>query len=131
MNWLGAGLASLLAALLGALAGAFAHFEGRRHGIDFPPIVGVMAGLAAALASTSKSGLRGVLVASLAVWAAAIAEVLASPTRGVVADIVHFHERLGFTRGASYVGCAVVAALLAARARPRRPVTPEPATPTR
>jgi len=128
VNWLGAGFASLVAALLGALVGAFAHFEGRRHGIDFPPIVGIVTGLAAALASTSTSGLRGMLVASLAVWAAALAEVLESPARGVVADIIRFNDRLGFARGASYVGCAVVTLLLASRARPQRaPLTPEPA----
>ena len=87
-----------------------------------------MTGLAAALASTSTSGLRGMLVASLAVWAAALAEVLESPARGVVADIIRFNDRLGFARGASYVGCAVVTLLLASRARPQRaPLTPEPA----
>lgn len=129
MNWLGAGLTSLAAALLGALVGALAHFEGRRHGIDLPFVVGITAGLAAALASTSKSGLRGMLVASLAVWTAALAEVLESPTDGIVTDIVRFNERLGFARGASYVGCAVVALVLASRARPR--LTPEPAGSTK
>jgi hypothetical protein len=103
--------------VLGALVGAIVHFEGRRRGIDFPPIVGLFAGLAAALASRHESGLRGVLVASLAVWAAALADVAAFPSRGVISDLVAFHERLGFVRGASYVGCAVVAGLLASRAR--------------
>ncbi|MBX3259633.1 MAG: hypothetical protein KIS78_13400 [Labilithrix sp.] len=120
MNWLGAGVGSLVAALLGALLGALAHVEGRRLGIDFPPVVGVAAGIAAALASSVRSGMRGVLVASLAVWAAALAEVLADPSSGVVEGIARFHERLGLARAASYVGCAVVAALLASRVNPWR-----------
>lgn len=120
MNWLGAGFASVLAAVLGALVGAFVHFEARRHGVDFPPIVGLVAGVATALASNEKSGMRGVLVASLAVWATALAEVFALPRRGIVSDLITFHERLGGLHVLGYLACAAGAALLASRAPTRR-----------
>lgn len=116
MNWLGGGLFSFLAAAVGALLGAFVHFGARRHGIDFPPIVGVFAGLAAALASRERSGLRGALVASLAVWAAALAEVLAAPRSGVLSDMVAFHQRLGLLETLAYAACAAIGVLLASRA---------------
>ena len=116
MNWLGGGLLSFLAAALGALVGAVVHFVARRHGLDFPPVVGILSGLAAALASRERSGLRGALVASLAVWAAALAEVLAVPHRGVLADMVAFHRRLGSVEALAYVACAAIGVLLASRA---------------
>lgn len=121
MNWLGASARSILAATLGAFLGAIAQLEARKRGFDFPPIVGLFAGLMAALTSQERSALRGALVASLAVWVAALTEVLAAPARGVVIDLVSFHERLGLARALGYVTCAVVAALLGSRARSRAP----------
>jgi hypothetical protein len=122
MNWLGAGLATLLAALCGVTLGGIVHFEARRHGLDFPPLVGLLAGMACALASRGKSGLRGAFVASLSVWAAALAEVLARPVRGVIRDILAFHERLGLVSVLAYLACAGVAALLGARGRKPLPL---------
>jgi hypothetical protein len=116
VNWLGAGLPSFLAAVFGTIIGALLHFEGQRRGIDFPPIVAIVAGALAALASREKSGLRGVLVASFAVWAAAVAEILGTPIHGFFRDILDFHERLNATRFALYLATAVVGFLLAPRA---------------
>ena len=116
MNWLGAGLPSFLAAIFGALVGEVVHFEAQRRGIDFPPIVALVSAVLAALASREKSGLRGVLVASLAVWAAALSEVLGSPIHGVFRDVVDFHDRLGVYRFCAYVATAVVGFVIAPRA---------------
>lgn len=118
MNWLGAGLASLVAAAFGAALGGLVHAEARRHGVDAPMLVGVAAGLFAALASTQKSGMRGVLVASIAVWAAAVAEVTSEPWRGALRDLVFFHERLGPGRLVAYVTTALLALYIGSRARP-------------
>lgn len=116
MNWLGAGLGSLVAALFGATLGALVHVEARRHGVDAPLIVGLFAGLAAALASQRKSLTRGVLVGSLSVWGAALAEVLAEPSRGALEDVAAFHERLGPARALLFVATLALAAALASRA---------------
>lgn len=121
VNWLGASLRAFLAALLGAALGAaLAQHVARRYGLDLPPLVGMFTGAAAAAASRGKSGLRGMLVASLAVWAAAIAEVAAAPSRGLSADLAGFHERLRPIRVLAYVACAAVAGLLGSRAPVRR-----------
>ena len=116
MNWLGAGLPSFLAGIFGALVGAVLHFEAQRRGIDFPPIVALVSAAFAALASREKSGLRGVLVASLAVWAAALAEILGTPIHGFFRDVLDFHERLGAYRFVAYVATAVVGFVIAPRA---------------
>ena len=118
MNWLGAGLPSFVAALIGAIVGALAHVAARRHGIDVPPVVGVVAGISCALASRRRSGMRGVLVASLVVWAAALAEVLAEPSRGLWLDIVDFSARLDLTRTVAFAASALAAWVLASHARP-------------
>jgi hypothetical protein len=112
VNWLGAGLASFFAAVVGALVGALTYTTLRRSGVDFPPIVGLLAGLAAALASGEKSGMRGVLVGSLGIWASAMAEVFASPSHGIVSDLAGFHERLGLVNGLAYAACGAVAAFV-------------------
>lgn len=118
MNWLGAGLAGVFAAVLGAVVGALAHVEARRHGIDLPLVVGLVAGLAAAFVSIRRSGLRGVLVASLAIWAAALAEVIAEPSRGLLHDLFAFHERLAPGRAVAYAVTFVLTVYVASRARP-------------
>jgi hypothetical protein len=116
VNWLGLDLLALLASLFGALVGAVAHFEACRRGIHLPPIVGVLAGLLAAFASRERSGLRALLVASLSAWAAAIAEVLAEPRGGLVADLVRFSDRLTPLSWLSFLGCILFAGALASRA---------------
>ncbi len=116
MNWLGAGLPSFLAAIFGALVGAVVHFEAQRRGIDFPPIVALLSAAFAALASHEKSGLRGVLVASLAVWAAALSEIIGAPIHGFFRDTIDFDARLDAYRLGAYVATAVVGFVIAPRA---------------
>jgi hypothetical protein len=118
MNWLGAGLPSFLAALFGAVLGAYLHGVLLQHGLDFPPLIALLASVCAILPSKDSSGLRGILVASLSCWAGAIVEVLQSPRRGLFWDLVHFNDRLTIGRFFLYVGCALVGIFLASRARP-------------
>lgn len=115
MNWLGAGLLSFLAAVCGAVLGALAHVGLRGHGVDLPPVVGLLAGLVVALASGEKSGMRGVLVASFSIWAGASAEVLASPGQGFISGLARFHEGLGPLRALAFLGCAALGLLLGSR----------------
>jgi hypothetical protein len=119
MNWLGAGVGSFLASALGAIVGALLHFFLRRYlgGIDAPVLVGLISGASAAFASRERIGLRGALVGSLSVWAAAIAEVAAAPTgRGLFHDLIAFHDRLGILRMALYFVCAMCGVILGSRA---------------
>lgn len=118
MNWLGAGVPTFLVSLLGAALGAFVHALLLRHGVDFPPIIALLASICAVLASRETSGMRGVVVASFSCWAGALVEVIAQPTRGVFWDLVHFSERLTALRLILYIACAVLGVVVASRARP-------------
>lgn len=118
MNWLGAGLPSFVASLLGAALGAWLHSLLLRHGIDFPPLIALVASVFAIVPSKESSGLRGILVASISCWAGALVEVLAEPREGLFWDLVHFSDRLTIGRFFLYVACALVGIFLASRARP-------------
>jgi hypothetical protein len=93
-------------ALAGALLGAFLSGLGFDHGFQIAWIVGLLAGIGAAAFAPNKSPLRGVLVATLAVWAAALRET------GASLAIFHFHETMTLPRLASYLACAVLALVL-------------------
>jgi len=125
VNWLGAGLPSFLASLLGCALGAYLHLVLLGHGIDFPPIIALVASVLAVLPSRESSGLRGILVASFSCWAGALVEVLKNPMNGVFWDLVNFHDRLPLVRFFLYVGCAVLGIVLASRARPGSATTPQ------
>jgi hypothetical protein len=98
-------------ALAGAILGAFLFGLAFDHGFQLAWIVGLLAGLGAALLAKDKSPLRGVLVATIAVWAAALRET------GASLAILHFHETMTLTRLASYAACALLALVLGGRAR--------------
>lgn len=121
MNWLGAGLPSFVLSLFGAALGAWLHLLLLGHGIDFPPVIALVASILAVLPSKESSGLRGILVASFSCWAGAIAEVLTAPRAGLFSDLIHFSDRLTIGRFFLYVGCALVGIFLASRARPGKP----------
>ena len=99
-------------ALTGAVVGAFLSGFAFEQGVQLAWIVGLLAGLGAALLAKERSPLRGVLVATIAVWAAALRETGASRA------IFHFHETMTFTRLASYAACALLALILGGLARP-------------
>ncbi len=103
-------------AFAGALLGAFLSGLAFDRGFQLAWIVGLLAGVGAALLAKDNSPLRGVLVATIAVWAAALRETGASPA------IFHFHETLSLSRLASYAACALLALALGGRACTSAPV---------
>lgn len=107
MNWLGWSTRAMIGALLGALLGAVAYGWGLSRGYDAPYLVGVLAGIAAFVLSPDRSGLRGVMVATLALWSAAVAQSFAGPFRGV--GVLAFHQTLTPTRFALYAACGAIA----------------------
>jgi hypothetical protein len=111
MNWLGWSGRAMAGALAGALLGAVLSGLAFEHGVQLAWLVGLLAGLGAALLAKEKSPLRGVLVATIAVWAAALRETGASLT------IFRFHETMTPTRLASYATCALLALILGGLAR--------------
>lgn len=115
MNWLGAGLLSMLAALFGALVGGIVHFEAFRAGLHCAPLAGAITGLVTALCSREKNVLRGIVVGSLGAWSAAVSEALAAPREGLVRDVLHFSERLHGADVVAYVACILAGLALASR----------------
>jgi hypothetical protein len=114
VNWLGWSGRAMAGALAGAIVGAFLSGLGADHGFQLAWIVGLLAGAGAAALAKERSPLRGVLVATLAVWAAALRET------GASLAIFHFHETMTLTRLASYVACASFALVLGGRGPRRR-----------
>jgi hypothetical protein len=117
MNWMGLTRRTLLAMVLGCLVGAWLFGELRRYGLDVPPLVGAAAGLATAISSRRSDGVRGILVGAVAVWGAAVADVVAAPARGFAADLLAFSDRLDAIRAALFVGCGVLAGVMGSRGR--------------
>jgi hypothetical protein len=117
MNWMGLTRRTLLAMVLGCLVGAWFFAALRRYGLDLPPLVGGAAGLATAISSRRSDGVRGILVGAIAVWGAAVADVLGAPARGLGADLFAFSDRLDAIRAALFVGCGVLAGVIGARGR--------------
>jgi hypothetical protein len=110
MNWLGWSSCAVAGALAGAVVGCFLFGLALAHGWELAFVVGLLAGAGAACFATERSVLRGILVATIAVWAAALRET------GASSAIFTFHETLTPTRVASYVACALLALALGARA---------------
>ncbi|MBL8610357.1 MAG: hypothetical protein JNL38_23675 [Myxococcales bacterium] len=111
MNWLGWSTRAMIGALVGAILGGFAYAWLLARGWDAPYVVGALAGLAAFVLSPDKSGLRGLIVMTLALWTGAIAQGFAGPFRGV--GVLAFHHTLTPARVALYLVSAAVAFALA------------------
>lgn len=111
MNWLGLTKTAFLAAVIGALVGGAAYAFALLHGWDVPLFVGLAMGMSTMVASPDKSGLRGLLVASCAIWVAALVQSRVGPY--VSAGIFGFHTTLTPLRLASFSACGVFAFLLA------------------
>ena len=101
----------MLGALLGASVGGALYAWALARGWDAPYFVGVLAGLGAFLLSPDKSGLRGLLVTTMTVWAGAIAQSFAGPYRGI--GVLGFHDTLTPKRFALYCVSGLAAFLLA------------------
>ena len=111
MNWLGLRTAALLGAILGAILGGVAYSAALARGWDAPYLVGIAMGLGVRLASPDRSGMRGLLIAAGAVWAAAFVQTRVGPHAS--AGLFGFHATLTPSRIASFAGCALVAFVLA------------------
>jgi hypothetical protein len=111
MNWLGLTTKAFIAAVLGALLGAVAYAYGLTHGWDAPYLVGVAAGLGAMLGSRDRSGLRGLVIASCAIWVAALVQSHVGPHAG--ANLLAFHTTLTPLRWLTFAACGAAAFFLA------------------
>jgi len=111
MNWLGLGAIALLGAILGGLLGSVAYAAAIASGWDAPYLVGIAMGLGAMLGSPDRSGMRGLLVATAAIWVAAIVQAHIGPHAS--AGILGFHATLTTARVAAFAACALTAFLLA------------------
>jgi hypothetical protein len=103
VNWLGLSLRSLLGIVLGALVGVLLFLY------EWPNVVviGLATGAGCALAATDKSPLRGVSVATVATWAAAIVD---AHRLGV--SVFAISSTLTWQRWLAYLGCVGLAFLL-------------------
>ncbi len=100
MNWLAWDTRSYGGALLGALLGAGLSFWATEAGSFQPWILGICIGLGCATLTTERSTMRGLVLACVAAWAGALAQVVLAPTApdaGLLAGIASFHEGLGLT----------------------------------
>jgi hypothetical protein len=111
MNWLGWSWVAFFGALLGAAVGVLAFAVAANHGVDAPYAIGISIGLGAASTSPDRSGLRGIIFATFAVWVAAIAQNYVGPFAG--RGVLSLHETLTPPRLLAFVACAVAAWLLA------------------
>jgi len=111
MNWLGLRTAALLAALLGALLGGVAYAAALASGWEAPYLVGVAMGGGVMVGSPDRSGMRGLLIAIAAIWAAAFVQTGVGPHAS--AGIIGFHATLTTQRVAAFAACGLVAFLLA------------------
>ncbi|HSO34805.1 MAG TPA: hypothetical protein VLT33_19860 [Labilithrix sp.] len=111
MNWLGLRAVALLGAILGGLLGGVAYAAALASGWDAPYLVGLAMGLGAMLGSPDRSGMRGLLIATAAIWVAAIVQTRIGPYAS--AGILGFHATLTAARVAAFAGCALTAFLLA------------------
>lgn len=111
MNWLGWSTRAFLGALIGAIVGALAYDQALARSFDLPWVVGLATGLGAFLGAPDRSGLRGLMVATLAIWVAWAVQARVAPF--AQAGLFGFHRTLTVRRLASFVACGASAFLLA------------------
>jgi hypothetical protein len=111
VNWLGWSTRAMLGALAGIVLGGVLYAYLLARGWDAPFAVGVLGGLGAFLLSPDRSGLRALLVTTMAIWGGAIAQSFAGPYRGI--GVLGFHDTLTPTRFALYCASGLAAFLLA------------------
>lgn len=116
MNWLSFDFRALVGCVVGACIGfSFYGFLGMRQ-MEPPAIVGLCAGLGCAIFTKERSGMRGVAIACIAIWIAALAQVYYFPTAtdGILVSLVEFHETLSWGRAVGFALCGILAFLLGA-----------------
>jgi hypothetical protein len=113
MNWLGWNTAAFVGALFGAVLGAAAYAFALSRGWDYPWLVGVITGACALVASPDKSALRALVVATAAIWIAAVIQATLPESPFARAGIVGFHTTLTPERLVAYAACGSIAFALA------------------
>ena len=119
MNWLGWDTRSYLGALLGGVLGVFVYKACLDAGFAAPWMIGLGVGLGCAALTRERSNMRGLVLACLTAWTAALAEVTLARGLGLLEGIGAFHEGLGLRGVLEHVG-GVVAAYLLGRIALRR-----------
>lgn len=111
MNWLGWSTRAIVGALLGALLGAVGYHYALVRAFDAPWLVGIGTGLGAFLGSPDRSGMRGLLVATFAIWVAWGVQVRVPPFAD--AGLFGFYRTLTPGRLLAFATCGAAAFLLA------------------
>ena len=98
MNWLAWDAHAYAGAAAGALLGALTYaWLLSAYGFDWPWLVGIFVGLACAISARERSALRGIVVATLAIWVGATAQCACRPAdagSGILAEFTHYHQRV-------------------------------------
>lgn len=111
MNWLGWSTRAIVGAVLGALAGAWMYHYALGRACDAPWLVGVGMGSGAFVASPDRSSMRGLLVASMAIWVAWAVQAGVDPYSKE--GLFGFYRTLTVRRLGAFVACGAAAFLLA------------------
>jgi hypothetical protein len=114
MNWMGFSVRAFMAALVGCALGFVLFGFCYTRGYEAEWVVGVIAGGFVGALSTDKSIMRGLIVGTMAVWTAALAQVVYVDRRSPMEGLVRFHETLTPWRFVLHLLCAGVAIALAA-----------------
>jgi hypothetical protein len=103
VNWVGLSLRSLLGIAVGVAVGLLLFL------FEWPSVVviGLCTGAGCALLAEERSGLRGVSVATVAVWAAAIVDA-----RRLGVPTLQISSTLGTSRWLAYLACIAFAFVL-------------------
>jgi len=104
VNWLAWDTRSYLGAALGGVVGFFLFRAGLGADWFAPWLIGVGIGLGCALITRERSGLRGVVLACIAAWAAALAQVVLVSGGGLWEGIVGFHATLDLPTFLAHLG---------------------------
>jgi hypothetical protein len=80
-----------------------------------PWVVGVFAGVGASLGARHEHALRGVIVGTFAAWLAAYTRIQVFPGErgGILRAVGQFHTSLSLGAALAFIGCGLVAGLLA------------------
>jgi hypothetical protein len=116
MNWTGFPLLAIVLTPLGCLGGmlCYAWLYGSM-GITAPWVIALCAGVPAALASHDRSVMRGLIVATIVVWAAAAAQGMHVRSHGALEALMSFHQYLDLRTFTQLTVAAAVATLIGSR----------------
>jgi hypothetical protein len=98
MNWLGSNPVALVGAALGCWLGFFLYGKALDTELELLPLVGICAGLGAALCTDETTLMRGLVVGAMATWVAAAAEVVHLLHDPLIAGLARFHAGLNIPR---------------------------------